>query len=55
MPYYGCTTNGEFIDEEYQTGTIAILLLDVNPAYFSIQFSQLDGINDRNITAKLAS
>ncbi len=52
---YGCTTNGEFIDEEYQTGTIAILLLDVNPAYFSIQFSQLDGINDRNITAKLAA
>ncbi len=51
---FGCTSNGEFIDEEYQTGTIAILLLDINPAYFSIQFSELDGINDRSITAKLA-
>ncbi len=51
---FGCTTNGEFIDEEYQTGTIAILLMDINPAYFSIQFSELDGTNDRSITAKLA-
>ncbi len=52
---FGCTTNGEFIDEEYQTGTIAILLMDINPAYFSIQFSELDGTNDRSITAKLAT
>lgn len=52
---YGSTSNGEFIDEEYQTGTIAILLLDINPAYFLIQFSELDGTNDRSITAKLAT
>jgi hypothetical protein len=52
---YGSTTNGEFIDEAYETGTIAILLLDINHAYFSILFSELDGINDRSITAKLAT
>lgn len=52
---FGSTTNGEFIDEAYETGTIAILMLDINPAYFSIQFSGLDGINDRSITAKLAT
>jgi hypothetical protein len=52
---FGSTTNGEFIDEAFQTGTIAILLLDINPAYFSIQFSALDGTNDRSITAKLAT
>ncbi|MGZ3940113.1 MAG: FIST N-terminal domain-containing protein, partial [Flavisolibacter sp.] len=51
---FGATTNGEFIDEDYEQGTIAILLLDVNPAYFFIQFAELDGTNDRATTSSMA-
>jgi len=51
---YGTTTNGEFIDENYEQGTIVILLLDINPDYFFIQYADLDGTNDRQITAALA-
>jgi len=44
---FGATTNGEFIDEELANGTIAILLLDVNPAHFTIFFEEFDGNNYR--------
>jgi len=50
---YGATSNGEFIDQERGEGTVAILLLDINPAYFFIQFADLDGADDRNITRGL--
>ena len=33
---FGATTGGEFIDGDIGTGTIAILLLDMNPAHFMI-------------------
>ena len=33
---FGATTNGEFIDGETGMGAIAILLMDINPAYFTI-------------------
>jgi hypothetical protein len=52
---YGATTNGEFIDENYEQGTIAILLFDINPTYFIIQFAELKGSEDRKITAGLAT
>ena len=51
---YGSTSNGEFIDEDYEQGTIAILLLDINPQYFFIQYADLDGKNDRKITSSMA-
>lgn len=35
---FGATTAGEFIDGEVEGGSIAILLLDMNPAYFKIEF-----------------
>jgi hypothetical protein len=50
---YGATTNGEFIDENYEQGTISILLLDMQREYFFIQFAELNGANDRRITADL--
>lgn len=50
---YGSTSNGEFIDEDYSQGTIAILLLDLNPELFFIQFEELAGSNDEKITACL--
>lgn len=36
---FGATTNGEFIDENPEKFSVAILLLDMNPEYFSILFS----------------
>jgi hypothetical protein len=50
---YGTTTNGEFIDEEIEEGSIAILLLDINTAYFFIQVAELNGVDDRKITSGL--
>jgi hypothetical protein len=35
---FGATTAGEFIDGEMEAGSIVMLLLDINPAYFKIEF-----------------
>jgi hypothetical protein len=35
---FGATTAGEFIDGEIEEGSIVMLLLDMNPAYFKIDF-----------------
>ncbi|RYY00857.1 MAG: hypothetical protein EOO53_20985 [Gammaproteobacteria bacterium] len=35
---FGATTAGEFIDGEIEEGSIVILLLDINAAYFKIEF-----------------
>ena len=35
---FGCTTNGEFIDEESEKGSAAILLLYINKDHFHIYF-----------------
>ena len=37
---FGCTTNGEFIDEEIENGSIAILLFDMNKDHFSIYLEE---------------
>ncbi len=37
---FGATTSGEFISSEIGEGTIAIMLLDINPAYFKVLFLQ---------------
>jgi hypothetical protein len=33
-PFFGSTTNGEFIDEETESGAVAILLLDMKKEHF---------------------
>lgn len=35
---FGVTTAGEFIDGEIEEGSIVIMLLDMNPTYFKIEF-----------------
>jgi hypothetical protein len=35
---FGATTAGEFIDGEMEEGSIVMLLLDMNPSYFKIEF-----------------
>ncbi|RYZ62904.1 MAG: hypothetical protein EOO14_00820 [Chitinophagaceae bacterium] len=47
----GATTAGEFIDGEIEAGSIVMLLLDINPAYFKIAFfetSQETAFEDAN-------
>ncbi len=35
---FGATTAGEFIDAEMEAGSIVMMLLDINPTYFKIEF-----------------
>lgn len=51
---FGCTTNGEFIDEVTEKGSIAILLLDINKNYFHIYFDEYPNKNYREITKGIA-
>lgn len=51
---FGCTTNGEFIDEETETGSAALLLLDLNRDYFTIYFSEYPEKNYREVAASVA-
>src|SRR4051812_1459265 len=37
---FGSTTSGEFISPEISEGGIVIMLLDINPAYFKLQFCE---------------
>ncbi len=48
---FGATTAGEFIDGEIEEGSIVMLLLDINPAYFKVEFfqtSQVTAFEDAN-------
>ncbi|HTE00870.1 MAG TPA: FIST N-terminal domain-containing protein [Mucilaginibacter sp.] len=51
---FGATTNGEFIDEEISNGGIAILLLDMNPEYFTIMIEEYPEKNYREKAASMA-
>ncbi len=35
---FGATTAGEFVDGEIEAGSIVMMLLDMNPAYFKLEF-----------------
>ena len=35
---FGATTAGEFIDGDIEEGSIVMMLLDINPAYFKLEF-----------------
>ncbi len=51
---FGATTNGEFIDENPDKLSVAILLLDINPAYFTILFSEYPAKNYREVAREIA-
>lgn len=51
---FGATTNGEFIDERTEKGSIAILLLDIDRKYFQIYFEEYPEKNYREITNRIA-
>lgn len=51
---FGCSTNGEFIDEETEKGSAAILLLDMNKAYFQVYFEEYATGNYREVARTIA-
>jgi len=51
---YGATTHGEFTDEGITAGEIAILLLNINPSYFTIFFEEYPEKNYRQTTQSIA-
>lgn len=51
---FGCTTNGEFIDEETEKGSASILLLELNKEYFQIYFEEYPEKNYREAARIIA-
>jgi hypothetical protein len=51
---FGCTTNGEFIDEDTEKGSAAILLLDMNKDHFQIYFEEYPEKNYREVSRAIA-
>ena len=51
---YGATTNGEFTGDGISSGGIAIMLLDIDPAHFSILFEEFPEKNYRQTTQAIA-
>ena len=50
---FGCTTNGEFIDEEPEKGSAAILLLDMKREYFQFYFEEFTQLNYREVAKNI--
>ena len=51
---FGASTNGEFIDEDTQSGSIAILLMDMNRESFTVLFDEYPDKNYRETAAAMA-
>jgi len=51
---FGSTTNGEFIDEETESKSVAILLLDINKEYFRIYSGDFQSNNYRDTSKSIA-
>ena len=51
---FGCTTNGEFIDEEPDKASAAILLLNINKDHFEVYFEEYPEKNYRDVAKAIA-
>ena len=51
---FGATTNGDFIDEHVELAGSSILLLDINPEYFTVLLEEYPNKNYREVAAALA-
>ncbi len=51
---FGITTNGEFIDEDTEKGSVAMLLLDINKDYFQIFLEEYTDKNCKEIAIGIA-
>lgn len=50
---FGATTAGEFIDGEIESGSVVIMLLDLDPAYFKIEFLETSPKTALEVASKL--
>lgn len=50
---FGASSNGEFISEQYELGSIAMLLLNVNPAFFKLEISDVDNLNIKDVASSV--
>ena len=51
---FGATTHGEFIEEDLSKESVAMLLLDMNPAYFKVLFADYPQKNYREVARQIA-
>lgn len=51
---FGATTSGEFIDEETEKGSVAVLLLDINKDYFQVYLDEYPERNYRETASNIA-
>ena len=51
---FGATTNGEFIDEEIEKGSVVILLLDMNRDHFRVFLNEFPDKNYREVAKSIA-
>lgn len=51
---FGITTSGEFIDEETEIGSVAMLLLDINKDYFQIFIEEFTDKNCKEVAVSIA-
>jgi len=51
---FGITTNGEFIDEETEKGSVAILMLDINKDYFQLYLEEYPEKNYKEVAIEIA-
>lgn len=52
---FGETTHGEFIDEDLQKGSIAALLMDIDPYYFQIYLEEYPDQDFYGVSSSIAS
>jgi len=50
---FGATSSGEFISSEISEGSIAVMLLDMNPAYFKLMFLETGDSSDFEIAKQI--
>ncbi len=50
---FGATTSGEFVDGHIGDGTIAIMLLAIDPSFFKITFQETDNSNTHDIANRI--
>ncbi len=52
---FGASSGGLFVDEEVAEEAIAVLLLDMNPAYFDLELLEADNISKLSIAKKIGN
>ncbi|WP_340111897.1 FIST signal transduction protein [Maribellus mangrovi] len=52
---FGATTNGEFINDERDADSTAIILLDINPQYFTLFFDEFQHGNYSEVAESIAN